>query len=176
MFKQMINVIQRPDKNSMGELTFGPHRARCALGAGGVCLQKTEGDKKTPLGQFELRRLWLRSDRVRIPQTQFAIHYIAPKSGWCEDAESPFYNRPIERPFVPSHEALWRRDGLYDVFFELGYNDVTPEPQKGSAIFLHLQKNNFNPTLGCVAVSWRSMDFILNHANPGCQIAIEQSA
>ena len=105
-----------------------------------------------------------------------AIHYIAPKSGWCDDAKSRFYNRPIERPFVPSHEALWRRDGLYDVFFELGYNDVTPEPGQGSAIFLHLQKNNFNPTLGCVAVSWRSMEFILQHADPGCQLSVHQGA
>ena len=172
MFKQMINVTQRQGAKAMGELRFGPHRAMCALGARGFASKKTEGDRKTPIGQFELRRLWLRPDRVSIPQTRFPIHFISQKSGWCDAPDSVFYNRPIERTFGASHERLWRRDGLYDVFFELGYNDVRPEAGKGSAIFLHLQKNNFNPTLGCVAVSWRSMNFILQHAKPGCRVTL----
>ena len=176
MFKQRINVTQRRGAASLADLHFGPHRATCALGAGGVSLQKAEGDQKTPIGQFELRRLWLRPDRVRLPLTRFPIHYISPKSGWCDDSKSLFYNRPIELPFAASHEKLWRQDGLYDVFFELGYNDVRPKPEKGSAIFLHLQKNNFQPTLGCVAVSWRSLDFILAHAHPGCVVTIAPSS
>jgi L,D-peptidoglycan transpeptidase YkuD (ErfK/YbiS/YcfS/YnhG family) len=183
MFKQMINVIERRGanpKNTMADLSFGPHRASCALGAGGLTAHKTEGDRKTPIGEFELRRLWMRQDRVRAPEMAFPIafpiHYISPKSGWCDAPESRFYNRPIERPFAASHERLWRRDGLYDVFFELGYNDVNPIAGEGSAIFLHLQKNNFNPTLGCVAVSWRSMAFLLRHARPGCRVDIARNA
>ena len=176
MFEQKINISARHGETSRGQLAFGPHRAGCALGANGLTRQKLEGDRKTPVGLFDLRRLWLRPDRVQAPLTSYPIHYISPKSGWCDASGHVFYNRPIERPFVGSHETLWRRDGLYDVFFELGYNDAPPEPEKGSAIFLHLQKNNFKPTLGCVAVSWRSMNFILRHANPGCVIDIRDGA
>jgi L,D-peptidoglycan transpeptidase YkuD (ErfK/YbiS/YcfS/YnhG family) len=36
----------------------------------------------------------------------------------------------------------------------------------GSAIFLHLEKNDFQPTLGCIAVSRAIMGRILTHITP----------
>ncbi|MCH1542329.1 MAG: L,D-transpeptidase family protein [Alphaproteobacteria bacterium] len=155
-----------------GHLQFGPHRARCALGRGGVTNNKQEGDAKTPLGVFPLRRIWYRPDRVMRPHSSFPIAEICEKSGWCDDVTANCYNRPITRPIAARHERLWRQDRLYDVFFELGYNDAPPESGRGSAIFLHLEKNNFNPTLGCIAVSHASMSFLLRHAAPGCYARI----
>ena len=69
-------------------------------------------------------------------------------------------------PFDGSHEILWRADGLYDIFLELGFNDAPPVPPTGSAIFLHLEKNNFQPTLGCIAVSRPVMGQIVSHITP----------
>ncbi len=174
MFEQTIHVTPQKSARHAGVLQFGTHRARCALGQGGVTQKKREGDQKTPLGRFLLRRLWRRADRVTGLKTGFEIHEISQKSGWCDDSGHTAYNRAITLPCAAHHEKLWRQDGLYDVFFELGYNDTPPKPQKGSAIFLHLQKNNFQPTLGCVAVSWNSMDFILHHARPGCFLHIHK--
>jgi L,D-peptidoglycan transpeptidase YkuD (ErfK/YbiS/YcfS/YnhG family) len=62
--------------------------------------------------------------------------------------------------------VLWRADGLYDIFLELGFNDAPPVPRVGSAIFLHLEKNDFQPTLGCIAVSRAIMGRILTHITP----------
>ena len=155
-----------------GLLRYQTHRARCALGAGGVTAQKVEGDKKTPLGRFALRRIWWRPDRYEVPVTQLPISIISKKSGWSDDISAADYNRPIALPYAPSHEKLWRHDRLYDVFIELGYNDAPPQKGAGSAIFLHLEKNNFQPTLGCIAVSRASMDFLLQHARCDTHISI----
>lgn len=170
----MNDIIVTPQgaQKHSGQLHFGPHRARCALGRGGITDNKHEGDAKTPLGRFPLRRIWYRPDRVMRPQTGLPIVEISQKSGWCDDVTADCYNRPILRPMSTRHERLWRHDRLYDVFFELGYNDAPPEKGRGSAIFLHLEKDNFNPTLGCVAVSRASMRFLLRYAGPQTHILI----
>lgn len=158
-----------------GVLRFGPHRTRCALGKNGVSAQKREGDAKTPLGRFALRRIWYRPDRVTRPVSALPIAEIAQKSGWCDDDRFAFYNRPITLPTHSGHEKLWRLDRLYDVFFELGYNDAPPQKGAGSAIFLHLEKDNFSPTLGCIAVNHASMAFLLRHAAPGCAVRVQKA-
>lgn len=135
-----------------GVLRLGHFRTPCALGRGGVTDNKREGDAKTPLGRFQLRRIWYRADRISLPPTGLPQVEISPKSGWCDDIRSDDYNRPIEKPFRFSHENLWRRDRLYDVIIELGQNDRPPIKGRGSAIFLHLEKVNFQPTLGCIAL------------------------
>jgi L,D-peptidoglycan transpeptidase YkuD (ErfK/YbiS/YcfS/YnhG family) len=155
-----------------GILRFGTHRSRCALGRAGLTKNKQEGDGKTPIGRFKLRRIWYRPDRIIPPQSTLPIVQISQKSGWCDDDTSSLYNRPIMRPCAARHELLWRRDRLYDVFFELGINDAPPEKGRGSALFLHLEKNNFQPTLGCIAVSHASMSFLLRHAGPASHIII----
>ena len=40
---------------------------------------------------------------------------------------------------------------------------MPPVSPAGSAIFLHLEKNDFQPTLGCIAVSRAVMGRILSH-------------
>ncbi|MGB0478935.1 MAG: L,D-transpeptidase family protein, partial [Parvibaculales bacterium] len=153
-FKPMKSILVRPSgpEAHRGILHFGTHRSRCALGYGGVTARKKEGDGKTPLGRFALRRIWFRPDRIMRPVSMLPTVEISQKSGWCDDEHHALYNRPVSRPCAARHEYLWRHDRLYDVFFELGINDAPPQKGKGSALFLHLQKNNFNPTLGCIAV------------------------
>ncbi len=169
-----IIVTPRGAQKHGGALRFGVHRARCALGAGGMTAAKKEGDKKTPLGRFALRHIWYRPDRLLLPPTELPKIKISRKCGWSDDMTAPDYNRPITRPYHHSHEKLWRHDRLYDVFIELGYNDTPPEKGRGSAIFLHLEKNTFQPTLGCVAVSLDTMDFLLRHIKRDTHIRITE--
>ncbi len=150
-----------------GVLRCGHFQTRCALGHAGVTEEKREGDGKTPLGRFALRRVWYRADRIKRPQTALPISIIQQKSGWCDDVRAGFYNRPITRPCRFSHERLWRHDRLYDVLVELGHNDAPPKKGAGSAIFLHLEKNNYRPTLGCVAIDKQAMQFVLGNAALG---------
>lgn len=174
--KNDIFVTPRGPAAHDGVLRFGVHRARCALGGNGVTAEKQEGDGKTPLGRFALRRVWWRPDRYDLPETVLPIRLISQKSGWSDDISTAAYNRPIRLPYAPSHEKLWRHDRLYDVFIELGINDNPPEKGRGSAVFLHLEKNNFAPTLGCIAVRRTSMDFLLRQARPDTHICIGENA
>ena len=47
---------------------------------------------------------------------------------------------------------MWRDDGLYDVLVVIGYNDTRRVRGRGSAIFMHIARDGFAPTEGCVAL------------------------
>ena len=167
------DLIQVTADNATHKATFR-FRGRstpCALGHK-VYDAKIEGDGATPLGVFPLRRVYYRPDRWTRPETALPISEISQKSGWSDDVEDKDYNRYVALPHRFSHEVLWRTDGLYDIFIVLGYNDDPAIAGKGSAIFLHLQKNDFQPTRGCVAIDQEMMRFVLTHVTPQTKIDI----
>jgi len=59
----------------------------------------------------------------------------------------------VRLPHPARCEALWRPDPLYDVVGVLGWNDATPVPGRGSAIFLHVATPDLSPTAGCIALA-----------------------
>ena len=170
MTEPFIQVIARAASHK-AILRFHERVAPCALGPR-LSDAKIEGDGATPLGVFALRRLYYRPDRWARPETALPISEISQKCGWSDDIEDKDYNRYVPLPHSFSHEALWRDDGLYDAFIALGYNDDPIIAGKGSAIFLHLQKNDFQPTRGCVAIDEDMMRFVLAHATPQTKIEI----
>ncbi|NBC19445.1 MAG: L,D-transpeptidase family protein [Alphaproteobacteria bacterium] len=127
---------------------------RCALGREGVTGAeiKREGDGKSPLGAWPMRRVFYRPDRVAPPDTGLETVPLAPHDGWCDAPGDPLYNRPVTLPCPVSHERLWRDDHAYDLIVELGYNDDPPVDGRGSAIFLHLAGPEYSGTAGCVAL------------------------
>jgi L,D-peptidoglycan transpeptidase YkuD (ErfK/YbiS/YcfS/YnhG family) len=112
---------------------------------------KVEGDAATPVGEFPLRHIYFRNDRLVLPKVQLPARPITKHDGWCDDPRSPAYNRLVRIPNDWSHEKMWREDGLYDVVVVVGYNDDPPEGEWGSAIFLHIARDDMSPTQGCVA-------------------------
>jgi L,D-peptidoglycan transpeptidase YkuD (ErfK/YbiS/YcfS/YnhG family) len=131
--------------------SLGERRWRCVIGAGGVREDKTEGDGATPVGTFPLRRLYYRNDRLVLPKVQLPARPITEHDGWCDDPRAPSYNRLVRIPNDWSHETMWREDGLYDLVVVVGYNDDPPEGEWGSAIFLHIARDDMSPTRGCIA-------------------------
>ncbi len=129
----------------------------CALGRSGRKAVKREGDGATPIGQWHVRSVFYRSDRVGRPICGVPVTALRPDDGWCDAADDPNYNRLIRHPYKASAERMWRDDHLYDVVVELGYNDVPRRRNAGSAIFLHLARPGYLPTEGCVAVQLRDM-------------------
>ncbi|MBX3499883.1 MAG: L,D-transpeptidase family protein [Alphaproteobacteria bacterium] len=149
----LIEVIAEPRRPTRGVLRHGSLLVPCALGRGGVRADKREGDGATPLGVFPLRRLWYRADRLDAPPTDaLPVRPIQREDGWCDDPDSPQYNRPVSLPHPARHERLWREDALYDLVVELGYNDGPVVPGVGSAVFLHVARADYGPTEGCVAI------------------------
>jgi L,D-peptidoglycan transpeptidase YkuD (ErfK/YbiS/YcfS/YnhG family) len=152
MSEHDVLTIQADSADSaLGWASLGPKRWRCVLGAGGVREDKVEGDAATPAGEFPLRRIYYRNDRLVLPKVRLPARPIGEHDGWCDDPHSPAYNRLVRIPNDSSHEKMWREDGLYDLLVVVGYNDDPPEGEWGSAIFLHMAREDMSPTRGCVA-------------------------
>lgn len=171
-------------------LTFRGKTYPCAIGKGGLIAaeEKREGDGCTPVGTWPLRECWWRSDRTALPETSLPLHEITPDDGWCDDPAHPLYNRhfsivPVknnapspwrgENDLPASFERLWREDHAYDLIVPLGYNDAPVIPGKGSAIFLHCAKENFEGTEGCVALDAEDLRKVLAHADLSTLLRIE---
>ncbi|MFT8776961.1 MAG: L,D-transpeptidase family protein [Gluconacetobacter liquefaciens] len=123
------------------------------IGAAGVRVHKHEGDHATPAGLLTLRRVLYRADRVSAPASSLPIEPLAPNDGWCDDSTHADYNRPVTLPHPARHERMWRDDGVYNIVIVMDYNDSPPVPDRGSAIFLHLQSPDLKPTEGCIALT-----------------------
>jgi L,D-peptidoglycan transpeptidase YkuD (ErfK/YbiS/YcfS/YnhG family) len=149
----MSNLVPFIDVYAPGTLLFQGHRMVCALGPGGIAASKKEGDGVTPAGTFPLRRVFYRPDRTDPPQTGLTVQALQPADGWCDDPTKAEYNRFVILPFSGSFETLWREDNLYDIIIEVGYNDDPPIANSGSAIFMHVARENYQPTHGCVALT-----------------------
>ncbi len=145
----MTEALVHPD----GRLVLGGQVFRAALGRGGVRADKREGDGATPAGLLMLRRVLYRADRAPIPRAAVPREPIAESDGWCDDPGHPDYNRMVRLPHPARCEALWRRDGVYDILGVLGWNDAPIQRGRGSAIFLHVARPDFAPTEGCVALA-----------------------
>jgi L,D-peptidoglycan transpeptidase YkuD (ErfK/YbiS/YcfS/YnhG family) len=154
MTDENVLIVQADSaETSLASARLGERRWRCTLGAGGIREDKVEGDAATPVGEFPLRRIYFRNDRVVLPKTGLPARPINEHDGWCDDPRAPTYNRLVHIPNEWSHEKMWREDGLYDVVVVVGYNDDPPEGEWGSAIFLHIAREDYSPTQGCVAFS-----------------------
>ncbi len=146
--------------------------ARCAIGRGGIAIKHREGDGVTPRGKFPIRKLLYRPDRLCRPQTALPTEAIEPDDGWCDAPGDPNYNRPVKRPYPASSEAMWREDHLYDLVALLGFNDDPVVDGGGSAIFLHVARDDYGPTEGCVALGLADLLDVLCTLTPGATLEI----
>jgi L,D-peptidoglycan transpeptidase YkuD (ErfK/YbiS/YcfS/YnhG family) len=161
-------VVEGPDR-----IRFGDKIYRCAVGKGGIQVDKTEGDGVSPVGSYPIRSVYYRKDRIDQPKSVFETHVIQDKDGWCDASEHPSYNKPVSLPFAASHEVLMRDDHIYDVIVVLGHNDDPPIPYKGSAIFFHIARADYSPTEGCIAVQLDDMFEILRQLDEKSRLIIQ---
>jgi L,D-peptidoglycan transpeptidase YkuD (ErfK/YbiS/YcfS/YnhG family) len=155
-------------------MRIGGLEVPCALGKGGIipAADKREGDGRSPIGLWPLRRVLYRADRGARPKTAMPAQAIHREDGWCDDPADPAYNRPVALPYPASAERLWREDSLYDLIVVLGHNDDPVTPGAGSAIFLHLARPDYAPTEGCVALARPDLERLLALAQPGDAVEI----
>ena len=132
---------------------------KCCIGKNGLSYKKIEGDKKTPVGTFEIEKLYYRNDRIHLPNTKLECIKIRPEMGWCDDIKKPKkYNKLISVSKDIHHEKLYRKDLKYDLLIPIKYNFKKRVIGKGSCIFIHLT-NNYKPTAGCIAL--KKKDFLI---------------
>ncbi|ODT61842.1 MAG: hypothetical protein ABS77_08570 [Phenylobacterium sp. SCN 69-14] len=162
---------------SDGRFLLGERTTRCALGKNGVvkAAEKREGDGRSPLGTWTIRRVLYRPDKGDPPQTRLPAKALERDDGWCDDPLDPAYNRAVKLPHPASAEQMWRQDDLYDLVCVLAHNDDPPVPGRGSAIFMHLARPDGGPTEGCVALSREDLLDLLAQAQIGDAVAIERA-
>jgi L,D-peptidoglycan transpeptidase YkuD (ErfK/YbiS/YcfS/YnhG family) len=156
-----IHVRTLPGRRSQGLLTAGGRTFRVALGRAGIKAAKREGDGATPAGRFHPLRLWWRADRLPRPHTQLPARRIVPEDAWCEDPADRRYNQPFRRSATEPGDRLLRGDGLYDLIIEIDHNTRPRVAGLGSAIFIHVARDNFGPTAGCLALSRHGLLLLL---------------
>lgn len=156
-----IMVTRVAGHRTQGKLVLRGEVIPCALGRSGVTHRKREGDGATPAGRHGVVALLIRRDRMPPIGTALPQRAIRRVDGWCDDVSSVRYNRPIGLPAAASHERLWREDAVYDLLLTLDYNLKRPLRGRGSAIFFHVARENWEPTEGCVAIGAAAMRRLL---------------
>jgi L,D-peptidoglycan transpeptidase YkuD (ErfK/YbiS/YcfS/YnhG family) len=155
-----------------GYLEYKNLRFRCALGKAGIKKKKKEGDNITPEGTFKIIKVYYRPDKIKNFVTSIKKKKIKKNIGWCDDPVSNSYNKEIKLPSRFGHEKLYRKDNLYDLILVLNYNTNPIIKNKGSAIFIHIAKKNYEPTAGCVALKKKDLVELLKKIKKKIKIKI----
>ena len=152
-------------------LTYNKLKVKCAIGKKGIGYKKKEGDFVTPRGEFKIKYILYRKDRVKFT-TKLKKKVIKKSMGWCDDPKSKYYNKLIKLPFIYKHEKLYKKENIYDIILVLNYNMNPVKKNKGSAIFIHVAKNNFKKTEGCVAIKKVKLIKIIKKINSNTKVKI----
>jgi L,D-peptidoglycan transpeptidase YkuD (ErfK/YbiS/YcfS/YnhG family) len=158
--------------NKSGYLKYKDRKFRCALGKAGIQKKKEEGDNITPKGNYNIIKIYYRSDRLKKLSSKFKLTKITKNMGWCDDPKSRKYNQLIHIPTKYSHETLYRRDNIYDLILVLNYNMKPTIKNKGSAIFIHVAKNNYNKTAGCIALKKTDLIYLIKEIEKNTKVVI----
>ncbi len=154
-------------------LIFNQYKVKCAIGKRGIGNKIKEGDRITPKGQYKIKFILYRKDKINGIKTKLKKIPIKKNMGWCDDPKSRKYNKLIKTPFNYSHEKLFRNDITYDIILVLNFNMNPIRKNKGSAIFIHVAKKNYRKTEGCVAVNKKNLLRIIKNVNTKTIVKIE---
>ena len=135
-----------------GYLKYKNLKFRCALGKAGIKNKSKPGDNITPRGIFQITKIYYRPDKIKKIKAFVTPIKIKKNMGWCDDSKSNYYNKQIKLPNKFGYERLHRNDNLYDIILVLDYNTNPTVRGKGSAIFIHVSKNSYKKTKGCIAL------------------------
>ncbi len=121
-----------------------------------------EGDKRTPKGRFKIKYIFYRKERIKRIVSKIKLIPIKKNFGWCDDIKSKSYNKFIKFPFKYKAEKLHLKENIYDIVVVIDYNQNPIRKKKGSAIFLHVAKKDYSPTLGCIALSKNDLKYLIS--------------
>ena len=149
-------------------------RTDAYVGRNGCSTEKREGDGKTPVGMYEIRRGF---GLATPPAVNIAYTRLTGKELWVDDVASTRYNQWVTADVAPkdwnSAENLSKELVAYKYAAVVEYNTASIVKGAGSAIFLHCSEGK--PTSGCISVPEEAMVKILGLMKPGTRIAIART-
>ena len=160
--------------NKSGYLKYKNFKFKCALGKRGIGKKKREGDKITPIGTYKIFKIYYRKDRLKKINSKIKLHKINNNFAWCDDPLSKKYNQLIKLPTKYGHEKLFRRDNIYDLILVLNYNMKPVIKNKGSAIFIHVARKNYESTEGCIALKKSDLIMLIRKIKKNTKITIKK--
>ncbi len=172
---RFIRIHARPGRRSQGWLFPGQSAFKpspVALGRTGIKASKREGDGGTPAGRFHPVRLWWRADRLPRPRTLLPVRRIGRDDAWCEDPSDRRYNKTFRRSANEPGDRLHRDDGLYDLIVEIDHNTRPRVAGRGSAVCIHVARDAFAPTAGCVGLQRNELLQLVRFLSPKTRIII----
>ena len=152
-------------------LIIDEFKFKCSIGKKGLRSKKREGDNCTPIGVFNIGKVYYRPDRVKKLDTILITKTITKNMGWCDDPYNKNYNKEILLNKKNKGEKLFRKDNAYDILIVIEYNTNKTKPFKGSAIFIHLTKN-YKPTKGCIVLKKNDLLILLKIIDKKSKIKI----
>jgi L,D-peptidoglycan transpeptidase YkuD (ErfK/YbiS/YcfS/YnhG family) len=155
-----------------GYLKYKNLKFHCALGEAGIKKKEKEGDNVTPKGIFKIIKMYYRPDKIKNFTTEVKKIKIKKNMGWCDDSRSRSYNKQIKLPNKFGHEKLFRNDNLYDLILVLNYNINPTKKYKGSAIFIHIAKDSYKKTKGCIALKKKNLIELISKIKKNTKIKI----
>jgi len=161
--------------NKSGCLKYKKLKFKCALGKRGIGKKKREGDKITPIGTYKILKIYYRNDRLKKINSKIKLYKINKNFAWCDDPLSKKYNKLIKLPTKYGHEKLYRRDNIYDLILVLNYNMKPVVKNKGSAIFIHVARKNYESTEGCVALKKEDLIILIKKIKKNTKVLIKKS-
>lgn len=121
---------------------------------------KFEGDKKAPSGIFKLTSIfgYAKTNTYKIPYQYTSKNLIC-----VDDSNSKDYNKIISMPKKEpkSFEYMKRDDHQYELGIVVEHNKQGVK-QRGSCIFLHVQKAKNIGTAGCTSMELKHLQKIAN--------------
>ena len=120
---------------------------------------KYEGDKKAPIGVFKLTHIFgYKKD------SSYNMPYLHVDNKICvDDSNDKNYNKIIDisTPKPKSFEYMRRKDKQYELGIVVAHNEKQVK-QRGSCIFLHVEKFKGAGTVGCTSMSLKNIKKIVN--------------
>lgn len=182
IYNMKIIAVRPYGSYPKARVCLGEREYEAVIGRDGATNNKHEGDWKTPVSSnLPILGMYVRWDRLSkderkiITRCDIPYHIIE-----LDDTSSDLYNEPAKINEVSvgaSHEKLWRNDHLYDIFLDLGFNRNDIKKGAGSAIFMHLSRDqevpHNKPTAGCVALKRTDMLELIGLIDKKTTVSIE---
>jgi D-alanyl-D-alanine dipeptidase len=131
---------------------------------------KREGDGKAPAGIFLLRAAFGYAPVDEVPWIKLPYLQATTQIQCVDDTQSSYYNKLVDTTRVKqnwhSYEGMQRQDDLYRLGVVVEHNTDPTIAGRGSCIFLHLWKGEFEGTSGCTAIEAEHLERLLLWLNP----------
>lgn len=165
----MNNIYVRKENDNI-VLIYKDLKVPAYIGKNGFTKDKTEGDWKTPIGEFELGIAFGKYDSI---DTKLPYIKIEDDMYWVDDVNSDEYNELIKtsiKPMFSAEHLIDYVDDAYEYAIEIKTNPDNING-KGSAIFLHCKRKEY--TAGCVAIEKEDMKKLIGMIDFDTKIIIE---